>query len=36
MKALVYEKYAETDDFEAILQIKDIPRPSPKPDEVVF
>ena len=36
MKALVYEKYAENDDFEAILQIKDIPRPSPKPDEVVF
>ena len=36
MKALVYEKYAENDDFEAILQIKDIPRPPPKPDEVVF
>ena len=36
MKALVYEKYAENNDFEAILQIKDIPEPTPKPDEVVF
>ena len=36
MKALVYEKYAEDNDFESILQIKDIPEPTPKPDEVVF
>ena len=36
MKALVYEKYAENNDFESILQIKDIPEPTPKPDEVVF
>ena len=25
MKALVYENYAQDDDFESILQIKDIP-----------
>ena len=36
MKALVYEKYAENNDFEAILQIKDIPEPTPNPDEGVF
>ena len=36
MKALVYEKYAEDNDFESILQIKDIPEPTPKSDEVVF
>lgn len=36
MKALVFEKYAENDDFEKILQIKDIPEPEPKPTEVVF
>jgi len=27
MKALVYENYAQNDDFESILQIKDIPGP---------
>ncbi len=36
MRALVYEKYATDDDFGKILQIKDIPEPVPKPDEVVF
>jgi len=29
MKALVYENYAQNDDFESILQIKDIPEPTP-------
>ena len=36
MKALVYEKYAENNDFESILQIKDIPEPIAKPNEVLF
>ena len=36
MKALVYENYAQDDDFESILQIKDIPEPVPKPNEVIF
>ena len=36
MKALVYENYAQNDDFESILQIKDIPEPTPKPNEVIF
>jgi len=36
MKALVYENYAENDDFESILQIKDIPEPTPKPNDVIF
>jgi len=36
MKALVYEKYAQNDDFESILQIKDIPEPTPKPNDVIF
>ena len=30
MKALVYEQYAKNDDFESILNIKDIPEPVPK------
>lgn len=36
MKALVYERYCTDDDFSKILQIKDIPKPIPKPNEVVF
>ena len=36
MKALVYEKYAEDNDFESILEIKDIPEPDVKPNEVLF
>ena len=36
MKALVYEKYTEDDDFSKILKIKDIPEPEPGPNEVVF
>ena len=36
MKALVYEKYAENNDFESILQLKEVPDPVPKPNEVLF
>lgn len=36
MKALVYEKYAPDNDFQRILQIKDIDEPKPKSNEVVF
>ena len=36
MKALVYENYAHDDDFESILEIKDIPEPTPKPNDVIF
>ena len=36
MKALVYEQYTDDDDFAKILKIKDIPIPTPKPNEVVF
>jgi NADPH:quinone reductase-like Zn-dependent oxidoreductase len=36
MKALIYEEYAPDDDFKKILQIKEVPEPEPKPDEVVF
>ncbi|MDX1596850.1 MAG: zinc-binding dehydrogenase [Nitrosopumilaceae archaeon] len=36
MKALVYEEYAVNDDFSKILKIKDIPKPEPQPNEVVF
>ena len=36
MKALVYEQYAKDDDFESILNIKDIPEPVPKSHEVVI
>jgi NADPH:quinone reductase-like Zn-dependent oxidoreductase len=35
MKALVYEQYAKDDDFESILNIKDIPEPMPKSYEVI-
>ena len=36
MKALVYEKYAENNDFESILQLKEVPDPVPKSNEVLF
>ena len=36
MKALVYEEYSTDDDFSKILKIQDIPKPTPKPNEVVF
>ncbi|HXW02899.1 MAG TPA: alcohol dehydrogenase catalytic domain-containing protein, partial [Nitrosarchaeum sp.] len=36
MKALVYDNYTINDDFSKILKIKDIPEPTPKPNEVVF
>ncbi len=36
MKALVYEKYAPDNDFQRILQIKDIDEPKPKSNEVIF
>ena len=36
MKALVYEEYSQNDEFEKILQIKDLEEPQPKPHEVVF
>ena len=36
MKALVYDEYTSDDDFSKILQIKDIPIPEPKSNEVVF
>ena len=43
MKALVYEEYCKKtedgkpdDDFQKILQVKEIDDPKPKPDEVVF
>ena len=35
MKALVYEQYAKDDDFESILNIKEIPEPTPKSHEVI-
>ena len=36
MRALVYDKYTTDDYFSKILQIKDIPEPEPKHDEVIF
>ena len=36
MKALVYERYAKDDDFESILNIRDIPEPVPKSHEVII
>ena len=36
MKALVYENYAQDDDFESVLELRDIPEPIPKHNEVVF
>ena len=36
MKALVYEKYAENNDFGSILKLKEVPDPTPKSNEVLF
>ena len=36
MKALVYEKYAENNDFESILQLKEVPDPTPPSPAVFF
>ena len=36
MKALVYEQYAKDDDFESILNIKEIAEPVPKSHEVII
>ena len=36
MRALVYDRYAEGDDFASILGIRDLPAPEPGPSEVVF
>jgi len=36
MKAVVYEKYAPNDDYKSILNVKEVPDPKPKSNEVVF
>jgi len=36
MKALVYENYAQDDNFESILELRNIPEPVPKPNGVIF
>jgi len=36
MKALVYENYTQDDNFESILELRNIPEPVPKPNEVIF
>jgi NADPH:quinone reductase-like Zn-dependent oxidoreductase len=36
LRALVYDQYCVNDDYASVLQIKDIPEPTPKPNEVVF
>ena len=36
MKALVYESYAQDDNFKSILELRNIPEPVPKPNEVIF
>ncbi|TRZ80510.1 MAG: Zn-dependent oxidoreductase [Nitrosopumilales archaeon] len=36
MKAVVYEKYAPDDDYKLILNVKEVPDPKPKSNEVVF
>lgn len=36
MKALVYDQYCVNDDFTSVLQIKDVPEPTLKPNEVIF
>ena len=36
MRALVYDRYAEDDDFGSILGVRDIERPAARPGEVVF
>ena len=36
MRSLVYENYAQDDNFESILELRNIPEPVPKPNEVIF
>jgi NADPH:quinone reductase-like Zn-dependent oxidoreductase len=36
MRALVYENYAQDDNFESILELRNIPEPVLKPNEVIF
>lgn len=36
VKALVFDNYSKNDEFEKILEIKDISQPKPKPHEVIF
>jgi len=36
MKALVYENYTQDDNFESILELRNIPEPVQKPNEVIF
>ena len=36
MRALVYEEYTIDDDFSKILKIKNLPKPEPRSNEVVF
>ncbi|MEO9277752.1 MAG: alcohol dehydrogenase catalytic domain-containing protein, partial [Nitrososphaera sp.] len=36
MKAVVYESYAPNDDYKSILQVKEVPDPKPKPNEVII
>lgn len=36
MRAVVYESYAPDDDYRKILQVKELPDPEPKGDQVVF
>ena len=36
MRALAYENYAQDDNFESILELRNIPEPVPKPNEVIF
>ncbi|RNJ78115.1 MAG: Zn-dependent oxidoreductase [Nitrosopumilus sp. H8] len=36
MRALVYDRYTDDDDFAGILCIRDVPSPVPGPSEVVF
>ena len=36
MRALVYENYAQDDNFESILALRNIPEPVLKPNEVIF
>ena len=36
MRALVYDEYTSNDDFSKILKIKNLPKPEPQSNEVVF
>ena len=36
MRALVYDEYTTDDDFSKILKIKNLPKPEPRSNEVVF